>query len=127
MDSHGTIWWTELNTFEPARARAFYGALLGWEFDEMPMPGGTYLVARQGEEMVAGIFDMKAGGLPAGTPSHWFTYIAVDDVDVRAQQVAGLGGKVLREPWDIPGVGRVAIVMDAAGAGVGLMTPTKTN
>jgi predicted enzyme related to lactoylglutathione lyase len=127
MDSHGTVWWTELNTFQPARARAFYAALLGWEFDEMPMPGGTYLVARKDDEMVAGIFDMKAGGMPADTPSHWFTYIAVDDVDVRVRQVVTEGGKVLREPWDIPGVGRVAIIMDAAGAGVGLMTPAATN
>jgi predicted enzyme related to lactoylglutathione lyase len=127
MDNHGTVWWTELNTFEPAKARAFYQALLGWEFDEMPMPGGTYLVARIGDEMVAGIFDMKAGGLPKETPSHWFTYIAVDDVDLRVKQVVTLGGKVLREPWDIPGVGRVAIIMDAAGAGVGLMTPSKAN
>lgn len=127
MDSHGTIWWTELNTFEPAKARAFYAALLGWEFDEMPMPGGTYLVARQGDEMVAGIFDMKAGGMPPDTPSHWFTYIAVDDVDVRVKQVVTLGGKVLREPWDIPGVGRVAIILDGTGAGVGLMTPSKAN
>jgi hypothetical protein len=124
MDDHGRIHWTELNTFEPAKARAFYEALLGWEIDEMPMPGGSYLVARVGEDMVAGIFDMKLGGLPEKTPSHWFTYIAVDDVDVRVAQVEAAGGKILRKPWDIPGVGRVAIIQDAAGAGVGLMTPS---
>lgn len=126
-DAHGFIHWTELNTFEPAKARAFYAAVLGWEFDEMPVPGGVYLVARKGDEMVAGIFDMKLGGLPEKTPSHWFTYIAVDDVDVRVRQVESQGGKVLRAPWDIPGVGRVAIIQDAAGAGVGLMTPAKMN
>ncbi len=123
MEDHGHICWTELRTFEPEKARAFYAALLGWEFDAMPVPGGVYLVARAGEEMVAGIFDMKLGGVPEKTPAHWFSFIAVDDVDVRVKQLEGLGGKVVRAPWDIPGVGRVAIVLDAAGAGVGLMTP----
>lgn len=127
MEDHGRIWWTELNTFEPAKARAFYETLLGWEFDAMPIPGGSYLVARKGDELVAGIFDMKLGSMPEKTPAHWFTYVAIDDVDVRVRQVEGLGGKVLRAPWDIAGVGRAAIVLDAAGAAVGLITPAKAN
>jgi predicted enzyme related to lactoylglutathione lyase len=122
---HGTIAWSELNTFEPAKARAFYEAVLGWEFDEMPMPGGVYMVARVGDEMVAGIFDMKLAGLPEKTPSHWLTYIAVDDVDARAKAVEAHGGQVMRAPWDVPGVGRIAIIRDGAGAGVGLMTPSQ--
>jgi predicted enzyme related to lactoylglutathione lyase len=123
MTRHGTIHWNELNTFAPDKARAFYESVLGWAFDAMPMEGGTYLVARQGEAMVAGIFDMKLAGLPETMPSHWLTYIAVDDVDARARQVEASGGKVLRAPWDVPGVGRVAIIQDAAGAGLGLITP----
>lgn len=124
MDQHGSIHWNELNTFAPAKARAFYEAVLGWSFDAVPMEGGTYLVAKRGDAMVAGIFDMALGGLPPATPSHWLTYIAVDDVDARARQAVEAGGRVLRAPWDVPGVGRVAIIQDAAGAGVGLMTPS---
>jgi len=48
-------------------------------------------------------------------------------VDRRAKDVAANGGKAQREPFDIPDVGHiaiVAIVADATGAMVGLMTPT---
>ena len=34
------------------------------------------------------------------------------------------GGKVLRPAFNIPNVGRIAIIADATGAAVGLMTST---
>mgnify|MGYP001806288986 CR=1 FL=1 len=124
MAGHGSVHWNELNTFAPDAARAFYETVLGWRFDEVPMEGGSYLVAKQGDAMVAGIFDMKLAGLPPTMPSHWLTYFAVEDVDASAQQVVASGGAVLRAPWDVPGVGRFAIIKDAAGAGLGLVTPS---
>ena len=124
MAGHGSIHWTELNTFAPDKARAFYETLLGWSFEAVPMAGGSYLVASRNGTMVAGIFDMKLGGLPETVPSHWLTYMAVDDVDASARATEAAGGRVLRAPWDVPGVGRVAIIQDAAGAGLGLITPT---
>jgi len=33
------------------------------------------------------------------------------------------GGRIVREPFDIPGVGRVAILFDATGAGIGPVRP----
>ena len=38
--------------------------------------------------------------------------------------VAENGGKVLRPAFNIPNVGRVAIITDATGAAVGVMTST---
>ena len=32
-------------------------------------------------------------------------------------------GPIFREPWDMEGVGRIAIVSDPTGAAVGIMTP----
>jgi hypothetical protein len=65
--------------------------------------------------------DMK-GVTPPGVPPHWFSYIEVDDVDARTAKVKASGGQVMREPFDIPGVGRIAIIADATGAHVGIMT-----
>jgi hypothetical protein len=84
--------------------------------------GGTYTVAKQGEEMVAGIFDITGHEGTEGVPPHWFMYIEVEDVDRAAQTTAEAGGKVQRPPFDVPGVGRIAVVSDASGAMVGLMT-----
>jgi hypothetical protein len=58
-------------------------------------------------------------------PESWFAYIAVDDLDNRLKKLKQAGGTVHREPWDIPGIGRIAIVGDAAGIGQGWMTPAE--
>jgi hypothetical protein len=33
-------------------------------------------------------------------------YIAVDDIDKRLRKAAQVGAKVMKEPFDVPGVGR---------------------
>jgi hypothetical protein len=119
--SHGAFMWNELMTNDVEKAKSFYRATLGWATEEMKMPSGSYWIAKHDGKMVAGIMDIAM--MPPGTPPHWFSYIEVDDVDARVKKVAGSGGKVIREPFDIPDVGRVAIVADATGAIVGWMTP----
>lgn len=123
MPEHGTFVWNELNTRDPEAAREFYGKTLGWNFDTMPMAtGGDYIVAKIGDRMVGGIFDIR--NLPGmdQVPPHWFAYIEVDDVDARAAAAQQAGGALMRDIFDVPGVGRIAIVRDPTGAVVGWMT-----
>src|SRR5690606_3182170 len=63
---------------------------------------------------------MKAEGMPP----NWTGYVCVDDCDAAAAKVTSLGGSVRREPLDIPGVGRFAVVTDPAGAVFIIMRPT---
>ena len=122
MAEHGQFVWNELTTRDPELAKPFYAATLGWTYEAMTMAeGGTYWVARSNGQMVGGIFTMS-GPMFDGVPEHWFAYIEVDDVDARVKKVAAEGGQVMREPWTIPKVGRVAIVRDPGGAVVGWMT-----
>jgi predicted enzyme related to lactoylglutathione lyase len=72
--------------------------------------------------MVGGMFEMKGPDF-ANVPEHWLTYIAVDDVDARLKKATDAGAKVLKEPFDIPGVGRMAVLMEPGGATVAWMTP----
>lgn len=118
----GSFGWNELATTDTASARAFYGALLGWTFDEMPMPGGggSYIIAKVGDQMVGGMFKMQ-GEQFKGIPPHWMGYITVSDVDGAAKRVPSLGGKVHMPPTDIPGVGRFCVISDSTGAHVSLM------
>ena len=92
----------------------------------MPSPDGQgeYHVASVDGNMVAGMLDMT--GLPGmdQMPAHWFTYLGVDDVDAAVEATVAAGGKVQRPPWDIPTVGRIAVVEDSGGASFGLMTPS---
>lgn len=122
MTPHGRFAWNELNTHDAEAAKTFYAAAIGWTFDSMPMAdGGTYWIAKAGGEAAGGIFTMSDPGF-AGVPDHWLAYLEVDDVDKRSAGVAALGGKLLREPWTIPGVGRIAIVRAPGGEVMGWIT-----
>lgn len=119
--SHGAFIWNELMTNDVEKAKSFYGATIGWTAEEMKMATGSYWIAKADGKMVAGIMDIAM--MPPGTKPYWFAYIEVDDIDARVKTIAGNGGKVIREPFDIPDVGRIAIVADATGAMIGWMTP----
>lgn len=116
-------WWHELNTWEPDSARAFYGRTLGWKFDATDLPdGSSYWIARAGDEAVGGIFALSEPHY-AGIPSHWMTYMAVPDIRLAQRTTAFAGGEVLREAIHVPGVGKLAVVSDGAGALIGLIEP----
>ena len=124
MTPHGVFLWNELNTWSVDKAKAFYSETLGWHYESHPMAkGGTYTLCKAGDAPVAGIFEMKPDAGFDGMRDHWFAYIAVDDIDVRVAGVAAAGGEVCRAPFDVPDVGRIAIVRDSAGAVIGWMTP----
>jgi predicted enzyme related to lactoylglutathione lyase len=120
---HGEFNWNELMTRDVEASKRFFEATLGWTFDAMPsMGGGTYWIAKAGGEMVGGLMPLE-GPQFASVPESWMGYIAVDDVDARCKKAAASGGKVMREPFDIPNVGRIAILTDSRGVAIGLMTP----
>jgi len=123
MAEHGTFHWNELNTRDADKAKRFYEKTIGWSFEAMAMPNGTYWVASSGGKPVGGILDMNAVGVPPEVPEHWLPYLAVDDVDKRLKSAREAGATVLREPWDVPGVGRIAILKQPGGGVVGWMTP----
>ncbi len=124
--SHGTFYWNELMTRDVERTKKFYADTLGWTFAPMPMPdGGTYWLANSGSQMAGGMFELKSPEFD-GVPESWMSYLAVDDVDKRADKAVKAGAKLMKPIFDVPGVGRIAILMQPGGAGVGWMTP-KTN
>jgi uncharacterized protein len=122
--SHGTFYWNELCARNVDGAKRFYADTMGWSFEAMPMPGGgTYWVAKMGSDPVGGIFDIS-GPEFAGMPDGWMPYIAVDNVDARVEKAVAAGAKIIKPIFDVPGVGRMAILREPGGAGVGWVTPT---
>jgi len=101
----------------------FYADTLGWTFDPFPMPaGGTYWVAKSGVETVGEIFAMT-GPEFKDVPEHWMGYIAVDDVDALTKKALAAGANLIRPPFDMLGVGRIAILSEPGAAAIGWMTP----
>jgi uncharacterized protein len=123
--THGNFHWNELMTRDAEKAKKFYGDAIGWTFDAMPMPSGTYWIAKVGSKPVGGLFPMN-GPDYNGVPEGWMSYIAVDDVDARTKKAQSAGATLVRPIFDVPGVGRIAILREPGGAGIGWMTPPKS-
>jgi len=118
---HGTICWTELGTKDIATAKKFYTQLFGWKInDSKGAAGMDYSEIEIGGRQVGGMYQLteKMGSIP----SHWISYIAVDDVDKSAMQVTELGGKINTPVMDIPHVGRFCVITDPTGATIALIT-----
>ena len=131
MAKQGEIWWTELQSRDPEKARTFYKKVVGWKpfvaaMGDMQRKAKrgepSYTIFNAGDQPASGAFRMD-GPEMEGVPPHWFTYIAVDNVDAACRKVGKAGGNVVRPPFDVPGVGRIAIIQDTEGAMVGLGTP----
>jgi uncharacterized protein len=132
---------SELNTRDPEGAKAFYGAVFGWETDTVDLgegdftfwrlPGyGDHLAERDPdlrrrmaddgapsgfEDAVAWLVPMAGGGNGADDAAHWSLTFAVDDADAVADRAAELGGEVLVPPFDAPFV-RMTVLRDPQGA-----------
>jgi uncharacterized protein len=109
----GAMIWNELNTKEPEKAARFYEKVLGVEVETMndPMP---YRVLKVDGRPVAGI--LKTTPDMGDFSSSWDVYFACSDVDATVEKAIAAGGKALREPFDIPDVGRMAVLQDPQGA-----------
>ncbi|MEM9511146.1 MAG: VOC family protein [Cyanobacteria bacterium P01_E01_bin.48] len=110
----GTFCWWSLMTKDVERANQFYHQLFDWSLEAMPIPGhddATIYAAQHGGFANPVPLDE---GFPG--PSHWIPYISVADVDAAAERVKELGGKVCVAPFDIPAVGRTAVLEDPSGA-----------
>lgn len=117
----GTFCWADLATTDPEAAKAFYSALFGWEaFDAPAGESMVYtMLLLEGKE-VAGLGGMLPEMEAQGVPPVWTSYIAVDNLDETAANVAGAGGTLLMPPFDILDAGRMAMVQDPTGATFGL-------
>jgi predicted enzyme related to lactoylglutathione lyase len=131
VNEHGSLNFNDLRTSDLDGARAFYGAVFGWEvlgvgggsmwalagygdFLERRNPGMREGMAQMGaperfEDVVASV-NLRSEG-----PPHWGVTFAVDDADAIAARAADLGGQVIVPPFDAPWV-RMTIIADPHGA-----------
>ena len=117
--------WYELMTSDVAAAKSFYGKVVGWNTEDVPMPNMTYTLLRMGDTQVGGLMALPAEASDAGMKPCWIGYVGVDDADSAAAKVKRLGGKIEKAPADIPNVGRFAVVSDPQGAAFILFKPSQ--
>lgn len=106
----------EIPAVDPKSAGKFYQELLGWKIT--PMPEMNYIMW-EAEDDSGGGFPEVSDESPAGRV---LVYIASDDIEADLKKVRQLGGKVLHEKSEIPGMGWFAIFEDPTGNALGLYT-----
>jgi hypothetical protein len=117
-DEPGAMVWSELQTGDVSRAVPFYQAVTGCTTETGPagdlVEYTTFLVEGR---PVAGAMRQPMEGVPA----FWMTYFKVEDVDLAVARAQELGAAVHAPAFDVPGVGRLAVLADPNGAAFSLM------
>ena len=104
----------ELGVPDARRAKAFYGELFGWTFEELPDMQG-YRVIKNGGRENGGVFP-REDAAPG-----WIPYFGHEDVARAIADIPGRGGEVLEGPvkmWD----GAIGVFSDPQGAPFALWT-----
>jgi predicted enzyme related to lactoylglutathione lyase len=119
----GSFVWCELMTTDTTAADSFYKKVVGWT--SVPFaPDGSYSVFNNPSGAgVAGLMKLPDAASQMGAPPNWMMYVGTPSVDETAVRIAQLGGRVLKQPEDIPNTGRFAVVQDPFGATFGIYTP----
>ena len=132
VNEPGSLNFNGLNTRDPEGAKAFYGAVFGWELLDMGMWAlsgyGDHLEAlnpgtreRMGELDAPERFEDVVASLAVigddqpDTLAHWDVTFGVADADATAERAAELGGTVLVPPFDAPWI-RGTVIRDPQGA-----------
>jgi uncharacterized protein len=113
--TQGTIGWHELHTTDAQKAFDFYSTLFGWKaIQAMDMgPLGSYQIF--GDETSPMGFGGMFKDAEAAHP-HWLYYFFVADIDAGVARVKGAGGKIVREPTQVPGGAWIIHGHDPQGA-----------
>ena len=68
VNEPGGLCWNELMTRDTAKASSFYGSLVGWEFDAMPMGNIDYTMIKNGGKDAGGMSSWMAPSSRASPP-----------------------------------------------------------
>jgi predicted enzyme related to lactoylglutathione lyase len=115
-NQHGDFIWYELLTSDAAAAKAFYDPVVGWDIEaEASMPGMDYRMIRAGGGYAGGVMTLNPEMREHGARPTWLGYVGVDDVDATVTKAESLGGKAMKPAFDLPSVGRIAMIADPQG------------
>jgi len=123
VNEDGSFTWNELVTDDPETSKKFLGAVFGWRAEESEMPNGPYTAFKVGDDMAAGM--MLKNEAMGSIPNYWGVYFAVNDCDGCTTKIGELGGSVIMPPFDIEGVGRMAVAQDPQGAVFSIIAMTQ--
>lgn len=120
----GTFVWYELLTTEPAATIDFYERVFGWTPQRLGSDD-AYVMYASTQGPLASATTLPEPARKAGAPPFWTANVQVANVDEICELVRALAGRVLHEPTDYAGAGRIAVIADPFGAILNVFAPEK--
>lgn len=116
----GSVVWHDLLSYDVESALGFYAELLGWKYKT---EHASDFVWKEGEADYPLIIreGIAHGGfveIAASLQQRWLPYVATQNVDSVTSKASVLGATIIREPFDIPSVGRASVIEDEGGAAI---------
>jgi predicted enzyme related to lactoylglutathione lyase len=113
----------DLTVRDLERARRFFAAVFGWEFERFPMPYEYYRICAgpASEQGIDGGIGRLADAPAAGGAPMTQVTIPVPDLDAIMDKVQESGGLVIEAKMPIPGVGWYATCAEPGGLKFGLI------
>lgn len=117
----GHFCWIDLATPDLNKAKKFYGPLLNWTFQDVPMgEKDVYSIARHEKGDTGALYRANEQMQSQSVPNHWQSYIKVESVDKTVEEWKKAKGTVIMGPFDVFDKGRMAVVKDPTGGVVSL-------
>ncbi|HEX6052147.1 MAG TPA: VOC family protein, partial [Gemmatimonadaceae bacterium] len=122
----GRFLWYDLMTPDPDAAITFYTAVLGWGTQPFQQADGSesYTMWTANGTPLGGVMTLTPEMLARSVPAHWLCYVGTENVAATVETTKALGGRVLKDAFDIPSVGTVAVLADPMGAAFAAYRPS---
>ena len=105
-------------------AKAFYGSLFGWSFEDIESDAGLlYSMAQIEGYNVCGLGPMDPALQAEGVLPFWTSYVKHIDADALAEKASVAKAEVLMSPYDVMDSGRMTMFEDPTGAMIGVWQP----
>jgi uncharacterized protein len=117
----------EIHASEPEAIIGFYSGLFGWTFSRW----GTepYWLADTGPDgpgINGAVVQRRGDKPPTGQPANAFVVtVEVDELDPALEKARSLGGSIVVEKQQVPGVGWLAYLNDPDGNVLGILEPVR--
>ena len=120
--SDGVPFWYELQLLAEGPEEAFWPNVLNWSETSNNQRRKNYKT--NDGSPIAQIHILNESDAEVLLHPRWVTFVQVADVDIACKDAEAIKGTILRKPYEAPGLGRCALIVDPQGSVFGVIQPS---